>query len=36
MTTNPVEFDEISHAAKTLGLYWLLLHESAPPQRKDT
>jgi two-component system response regulator len=31
----PVEFDEFSHAVKTLGLYWLLLHESAPPPRMD-
>jgi len=27
----PVEFHEFSQAVKTLGLYWLLLHESAPP-----
>jgi CheY-like chemotaxis protein len=31
----PVEFDEFARAVKTLGLYWLLLHESAPPQRND-
>jgi CheY-like chemotaxis protein len=30
----PVEFDEFSRAVKTLGLFWLLLHESPPPQRK--
>ena len=30
----PVEFSEFSHAVKTLGLYWLLLHETAPPHRK--
>ena len=30
----PVEFDEFIHAVRTLGLYWLLLHESAPPVRK--
>jgi len=28
----PVEFHEFSQAVKTLGLYWLLLHESAPPR----
>jgi len=32
----PVEFNEFSQAVKTLGLYWLLLHESAPPPRKDS
>jgi CheY-like chemotaxis protein len=30
----PVDFDEFARAVKTLGLYWLLLHESTPPQRK--
>lgn len=30
----PVEFDQFIHAVRTLGLYWLLLHESAPPMRK--
>ncbi len=30
----PVEFNEFSQAVKTLGLYWLLLHESAPPPRE--
>jgi CheY-like chemotaxis protein len=30
----PVEFDEFSQAVKTLGLYWLLLHEPAPSQRQ--
>jgi two-component system response regulator len=30
----PVEFDEFMQAVKTLGLYWLLLHESAPHPRK--
>jgi two-component system response regulator len=30
----PVEFDEFIEAVRTLGLYWLLLHESAPPMRK--
>jgi CheY-like chemotaxis protein len=32
----PVEFNEFSQAVKTLGLYWLLLHKSAPPPRKDS
>jgi two-component system response regulator len=30
----PVEFDEFSAAVKTLGLFWLLLHESASPTRR--
>jgi CheY-like chemotaxis protein len=30
----PVEFDEFIEAVRTLGLYWLLLHESAPAVRK--
>jgi two-component system response regulator len=30
----PVEFDEFMHAVKTLGLYWLLLHEPAPIPRR--
>src|SRR5580700_6426470 len=30
----PVEFDEFIEAVRTLGLFWLLLHESAPPVRK--
>jgi two-component system response regulator len=30
----PVEFDEFSTAVKTLGLFWLLLHESASPARR--
>jgi two-component system response regulator len=30
----PVEFDEFMHAVKTLGLYWLLLHEPAPVPRR--
>ena len=31
----PVEFDQFSQAVKTLGLYWLLLNESAPSRRKS-
>jgi CheY-like chemotaxis protein len=30
----PVEFDEFIQAVKTLGLFWLLLHEAAPAPRK--
>jgi two-component system response regulator len=30
----PVDFSQFSEAVKTLGLYWLLLHEAAPPHRK--
>ena len=30
----PVEFNEFSEAVKTLGLYWLLLHEPAPSKRQ--
>jgi DNA-binding response OmpR family regulator len=30
----PVNFTEFSEAVKTLGLYWLLLHQAAPPPRK--
>jgi two-component system response regulator len=30
----PVEFDEFIAAVKTLGLFWLLLHESASPARR--
>jgi two-component system response regulator len=29
----PVEFAEFSEAVRTLGLFWLLLHEPAPPRR---
>jgi two-component system, response regulator len=29
----PVEFTEFVEAAKTLGLFWLLLNEPAPPPR---
>jgi two-component system response regulator len=29
----PVEFAEFAEAAKTLGLFWLLLNEPAPPPR---
>jgi two-component system response regulator len=29
----PVEFDEFTQAVKTLGLFWLLLHQSAPVPR---
>jgi two-component system response regulator len=29
----PVEFAEFSEAVRTLGLFWLLLHEAAPPHR---
>jgi two-component system, response regulator len=30
----PVEFAEFTEAVRTLGLFWLLLHEPAPVQRK--
>jgi DNA-binding response OmpR family regulator len=30
----PVEFVEFAEAAKTLGLFWLLLNETAPAQRE--
>jgi two-component system response regulator len=30
----PVEFNEFTQAVKTLGLFWLLLHEPAPTVRK--
>ena len=30
----PVEFEEFIQAVKTLGLFWLLLHEAAPPARR--
>ncbi len=29
----PVEFNEFTQAVKTLGLFWLLLHEPAPTMR---
>jgi two-component system, response regulator len=29
----PVDFAQFTDAVKTLGLYWLLLNETAPPQR---
>jgi two-component system, response regulator len=29
----PVDFVEFAEAAKTLGLFWLLLNESPPPRR---
>ena len=29
----PVEFDEFIQAIKTLGLYWLILNEPAPPHQ---
>jgi len=29
----PVDFVEFTEAVKTLGLYWLLLHQAAPPTR---
>jgi len=29
----PVDFGEFAHAAKTLGLFWLLMNERAPPRR---
>jgi two-component system response regulator len=31
----PVEFAEFAGAAKTLGLFWLLLNEPAPPTHGD-
>ena len=30
----PVEFSEFAEAAKTLGLFWLLLNETPPPLRE--
>jgi two-component system response regulator len=30
----PVEFDDFNAAVKTLGLFWLLLHEAPPAVRK--
>ena len=30
----PVEFEEFMQAVKTLGLFWLLLHEAAPAARR--
>jgi two-component system response regulator len=30
----PVEFAQFAEAAKTLGLFWLLLNEAAPAQRE--
>jgi CheY-like chemotaxis protein len=30
----PVEFEQFTEAVKTLGLFWLLLHESAPVPRR--
>ena len=32
----PVEFSEFSEAVKTLGLFWLILNESAPPRKPST
>jgi len=32
----PVEFNEFTQAVRTLGLFWLLLHEPAPAVRKVT
>ena len=32
--SKPVEFDAFSEAVKTLGLFWLLLNEIAPPPRR--
>jgi two-component system response regulator len=32
----PVDFGEFAEAAKTLGLFWLLLNESAAPLRLGT
>ena len=29
----PVDFNEFANAAKTLGLFWLLLNEPVPPRR---
>ncbi len=29
----PVEFDDFAQAVKTLGLFWLIINESAPPPR---
>jgi two-component system response regulator len=29
----PVEFGQFTEAVKTLGLFWLLLNEPAPPRR---
>jgi two-component system response regulator len=30
----PVEFDEFTQAVRTLGLFWLILNEAAPPRRR--
>jgi two-component system response regulator len=30
----PVDFSQFSEAARQLGLYWLVLNESAPPPRR--
>ena len=30
----PVDFNQFSEAARQLGLYWLVLNESAPPSRR--
>jgi len=30
----PVDFNQFSEAARQLGLYWLVLNESAPPARR--